>query len=245
GDNFYDHGVADLSDEQWVTKFEQPYDRQGLNGLPFYAVLGNHDYGLTSNGVKQAQIDYSSLPVGNGPGTRFSDKWTMPASYYDVQIGHVHLFGIDTQDFTGSDQADDMSARVASSTATWKIVFGHHPRYTSGDHYFDDQVLGFLGMFSLQEAVYCGADMFMAGHDHDRELIDKGRDGDCPDTHFVISGAGAKLRETMAIVPTDEGQLYFDDVTEGFAYMEFNGTTLLFEFIDKNGVVNFTKTITK
>lgn len=245
GDNFYDSGVASTDDEQWGPKFEQPYDRPGLNGLPFYVVLGNHDYGPTSNGVRQAQVDYSFLPVGNGPGMRTSDKWRMPDSYFDVRIGDVHLFGIDTIDFTSGDQKEDMSARVAASNATWKIVFGHHPRFTSGDHFFDDQLLGLLGMFSMQQTIYCGADMLMTGHDHDLELIDKGRDESCPNTYFAISGAGAKTRETFALVPSDERQLFFTDTTEGFAYLQFEGNTLLFEFIDKLGAVLFSKTITK
>jgi tartrate-resistant acid phosphatase type 5 len=245
GDNFYDHGVQDTDDPQWAAKFEQPYDRPGLNGLPFYVVLGNHDYGPTSSGVRQAQIDYSSLPVGAGPGARVSDKWRMPSSYYDVRIGDVHLFAIDTIDFTSREQRDDMSARVAASDANWKIAFGHHPRYTSGQHFFDNPLLGLAGMYGLQQEVYCGADMFMSGHDHNLEFIDKGRDEDCPNTYFAISGAGSKLRDTFALIPRDERQVYFDDNTEGFAYLEFDGRNLLFEFIDKLGAVNFSTTITK
>lgn len=244
GDNFYQNGVSSVDDPQWGAKFEQPYDRPGLNGLPFYAVLGNHDYGITSTGDKQAQIDYTFLPVGIGPGMRASDKWTMPAAWYDVQIGPVHLFAIDTQDFS-QEQVTEMTQKVAQSTATWKIVLAHHPRFTSGDHYFDNQLLGFAGMYDVQEAIYCGADMFMTGHDHDREIIDKGRDEGCPNTYFVISGAGAKVRERSGLVPDDPSQLFYDETLEGFAYLEFNGNTLLFEFIDKFGVVSYTKTITK
>ncbi|WP_437730785.1 metallophosphoesterase [Sorangium sp. So ce1335] len=245
GDNFYDHGVVDTSDAQWGPKFEQPYDRPGLNGLPFYAVLGNHDHGPSSSGVRQAQIDYSRLLVGGGPGMRVSDKWHMPASYYDVRIRHVHLFGIDTVDFTSSEQADDMSARVAASDATWKIVFGHHPRFTSGAHFSDNEVIGGAGMFAMQEAIYCGADMYMAGHDHHLELIDKGRDARCPDTYFAISGAGSKTRPASAFVPRDPRQLFYTDATEGFVYLQFEGDRLLLQFIDKHGAVLYAKGITK
>ena len=245
GDNFYDNGVESVSDPQWLDKFEEPYDRANLNGVPFYVVLGNHDHGPTSSGNKQAQIDYASLPLGSGPGMRPSDKWHMPSAWYDVKIGHVHLFGLDTVDFTNGTQKNDMSDRVAASTSTWKLVFGHHPRFTSGEHYWDNNLLGFAGLFSFQKAVYCGADMFMTGHDHNLEFIDKGRDGDCPNTYFVVSGAGAKTRDTFEFVPTDEKQLYFTDSVEGFAYLEFDGPKLSFEFIDRNGAVIFSKTMTK
>ncbi|MGK4003302.1 tartrate-resistant acid phosphatase type 5 family protein [Sorangium sp. So ce1036] len=242
GDNFYNHGVLATDDPQWGPKFEQPYDRPGLNGLPFFAVLGNHDHGPTSNGARQAQIAYTLLPVGDGPGMRRSDKWRMPAPYYDVRIGDVHLFGIDTVDFISGDQAADMSARVAASDATWKIVFGHHPRYTSGEHFFDNEP---PGMFDMQQAIYCGADMYMAGHDHNLEFIDKGRDERCPGTYFAVSGAGSKTRPASALVPTDPKQLFYTDEIEGFAYMQLEGRALRFEFIDRRGVVLYATTLVK
>jgi hypothetical protein len=100
-------------------------------------------------------------------------------------------------------------------------------------------------MFDFQESIYCGADMFMTGHDHNLELIDKGRDEDCPDTYFAISGAGSKTRESFAFVPEDPEQIFYTEETEGFAYLEFDGPTLRLEFIDKLGAVLYTKTITK
>ena len=85
----------------------------------------------------------------------------------------------------------------------------------------------------------------MTGHDHDMEFIDKGRDSSCPSTYFVISGAASKTREGFDFTPTDERQLYYEDEIEGFAYLEFQGTKLTVEFINKDGVVAFSKTITK
>ncbi len=245
GDNFYDNGVKDVNDPLWKTAFEEPYDRPALNGVPFYVVLGNHDHGPTSTGNKQAQIDYSSLPLGSGPGMRSSEKWHMPAAWYDVVIGNVHLFATDTVDFLNATQRNDVSGKVAASKATWKIVFGHHPRYTSGEHFFDNQLLGIAGLFAFQKAVYCGADIFMTGHDHDLEFIDKGRDSACPNTHFIISGAGSKTRESFELTPTDSKQIFYTEVIEGFAYLEFEGNKLTFEFIDRNGKVLFTKIMTK
>jgi hypothetical protein len=74
GDNFYDNGVQNVDDPLWKTAFEEPYNRPALEGVPFYVVLGNHEHGPTSTGNKQAQIDYSKLPIGSGPGMRSSDK---------------------------------------------------------------------------------------------------------------------------------------------------------------------------
>ncbi len=43
GDNFYDYGVEDLSDEQWQESFEIPYQNVGAP-IDFWMVLGNHDW---------------------------------------------------------------------------------------------------------------------------------------------------------------------------------------------------------
>ncbi len=240
GDNFYDVGVRDTRDSQWISKFEMIYDLPNLNGLRFFATLGNHDYGLTSTGSKQAQIDYSGLPVGVAQGTRLSEKWTMPDSYYDVSLGDVHLFSIDTQD-NGDAQRSDMGARVKNSNATWKIVFAHHPRFTSGDHAKDNPVLGWLGMYKTQAAVYCGADLFLTGHDHNMEYIAAGRDAACPNTHFAISGAGSKLRDAAdgwLRGETGEGfQRFYDEEHLGFLYLEARERNLLMQFIDTTGQV--------
>jgi tartrate-resistant acid phosphatase type 5 len=247
GDNFYDHGVQSTSDSQWVTKFEQIYDRPNLNSLKFYATLGNHDYGFTSSGKKEAQIQYTQLPVGTGPGTRPSDKWVMYDAYYDLRLpdasGPVHLFSIDTQDYSAT-QVNTMKGKVQASNAPWKIVFGHHPRYTSGNHFYDNFALGIAGMYNLQEQVFCaGADLFLTGHDHNMEFIDKGAHGACPNVSFVISGAGAKLRSSSA--PKHNKSLFYNQSVEALAYIEILGNTAKLEFIDKNGGLLFTKTITK
>jgi tartrate-resistant acid phosphatase type 5 len=253
GDNFYDVGVQGTDDEQWGPKFEEPYDLPNLNDLKFYATLGNHDYGPFSKGSEDAQVDYTYLEVGDGPGQRVSGKWEMPNTYYDVVFDHVHVFSMDTQD--GSDeQKDAMSERVSCSKAAWKLVFGHHPRFTSGAHNSDsrgvlEEVLN-MGMFAAQEAIYCGADMFLSGHDHNMEFIDQGRDPNCPNVAFAISGAGAKLRETREelLYPEDAGgehQRFYQQDIEGFAYLELTGDSLSFDFIDKNGEVLFSQTLTK
>ncbi len=250
GDNFYSSqgvnagGVEDENDPQWMEKFELPYDRAGLNGLPFYAVLGNHDYApppldFISGGSPDAQIAYSSLPVGDGnqDGFRHSDKWTMPARYYDLELGNgmVHLFGMDGQDASQT-QLDDMSQRVSDSSATWKLVFNHFPRFTSGDHQDDMDYLNFLlglsgpDLYELLQGIYCNADVFLAGHDHDREYMTAGQDSSCPNTHFIVSGAGAKV--DTASHATMSHQAYFNNQIEGFFYLVFEADKITLESYD-------------
>jgi hypothetical protein len=73
GDNIYQSGVDSVNDEQFQTKFEIPYSKITV---PFYPVLGNHDYGGNGVGydIKKSfyQIQYSEK----------SSKWVMPKHYY-------------------------------------------------------------------------------------------------------------------------------------------------------------------
>jgi hypothetical protein len=129
-----------------------------------------------------------------------------------------------------------MQARVAASTASWKLAFAHHPRWTSGDHQLDNGYLNTItsisgpGMYELLEGIYCGVDIFLTGHDHNREYIGAGQDPACPNTHFIISGAGAKTRESAAAkVQNSE---YYDEAIEGFFYLTFKANEVLIESYD-------------
>ena len=75
GDNFYYYGVDSVTDPQWKTTFEDVYTAPSL-AIPWYSVLGNHDYGFNPD----AQLQYKS-PV--------NDRWVMPSRYYTkrVEIG--------------------------------------------------------------------------------------------------------------------------------------------------------------
>jgi hypothetical protein len=167
----------------------------------------------------------------------------MPARWYDVRLRYVHLFAFDTTAYVEPTQSSDLAARVAASDAPWKISFAHHPRYTSGAHYFDNPKLGEAGMYALQESVFCGTDLFIAGHDHNTEYIENGRHAECPDTHFIVSGAGSKVRGSRA--PREPKSVYFDDETEAFVYLEITEDRLHFEFIDMCGQTRFEHDVTR
>ena len=68
GDNFYEKGVSSVEDPLWKSRYQDIY--QGLN-IPFYAVLGNHDW----RGNPQAQVDYSKK----------DSRWKMPAYFYSIR----------------------------------------------------------------------------------------------------------------------------------------------------------------
>jgi len=81
------------------------------------------------------------------------------------------------------------------------------------------------------ESKLCGkVDLYLSGHDHDREWFE----ADCEGTQFIVSGAGAKLRDFDEAQPT----VYADDQTAGFFWFEINDRDLRVQAWDRNGVMN-------
>ena len=82
-------------------------------------------------------------------------------------------------------------------------------------------------------------DLYLSGHDHNRQWLSKV--AHCPGVQFVVSGAGAKTKALGGNNPTE-----FEDASiGGFLYVHIAGPTLTAEFIDQNGVVNFSTTLQK
>ncbi|MBI3183247.1 MAG: metallophosphoesterase [Myxococcales bacterium] len=239
GDNIYDTGVSSATDPQFQTKFEQPY--ADIN-LPFYAVLGNHDYGGNGMGNEfdkgQYQVDYSQI----------SSKWKMPAPYYRFTREHVEFFAVDTNSqMYGRDaqQKSDIAGWLSASTATWKIALGHHPYLSNGKHGNAGEYDGlpFLpivngkGVKDFLEGVVCGkVDLYLCGHDHSRQWPA----GTCNGTELAISGAGASTTELPGSNP-----YHFQANTLGLLYVRVEGNRVQAEFSDVTGKVEYTRIISK
>jgi len=228
GDNFYESGVQSVNDEQWQTAFEGVYDQSSLN-VPFYAVLGNHDYRTNP----QAQVDY----------TKLGRRWKMPARYYSFvqpidDSTTVEIFCLDTNPLaylsvseakslrdTGFEmkQIHWLASSLKESTSQWKIAIGHHPLYSGGEH-GDNATLQYLlePLFTQYHL-----DFYICGHDHDLELL-KPIHG----VTYVVSGAGGKHRD----VRWRENTLYAA-TNLGFAFFRLSHSDALVEFLNRSGEV--------
>jgi predicted phosphodiesterase len=247
GDNFYPTGVSSTSDPQWQTAFVEPY--QSVDA-PFYAVLGNHDYGGNGAGWEldraEAEVAYSKV----------NPKWRMPASHYRWAIRGVDFFAADTNRsmFNLDEQVRrDFEAWLPTSTASWKIVFGHHPLKSNGAHgnagSYDG--LPFLpiangeGVRSFLEESVCGrADVYLCGHDHSQQWLEPTctRDGSAVRTELVVSGGGAN---TTALVAPARNPYHWQARSRGFFYAVVAGDTFTGTFYDEHGAAQFTRTIIK
>lgn len=127
GDNNYPVGSNETIDDNigslystYIFPYVGKYPPSPIQKNRFFPCLGNHD--LDTNGGAP-YLKYFSLP-GNG-------------RYYDFVKNNVHFFvlssdprepdGIDI----GSKQASWLKKRLKESTSPWKIVYFHHPAYSS------------------------------------------------------------------------------------------------------------------
>ena len=163
GDNlYYGSGQKD-----YQKKFELPYKPLLDGGMKFYAALGNHD---NSN-----ERFYKPF---NMNGERFY-------TFKPKQPG-VRFFALDSN-YMDKPQLEWLEKELAASGSDWKIVFFHHPLYSSGDtHGSDVQLREQLEPLFLKY----GVDVVFAGHEHFYERI-KPQKG----IYYFISGGAAKLRK--------------------------------------------------
>ncbi len=193
GDNIYSSGVRSVRDKKFKTHFENHYSK--LN-IPFWAVLGNHDYGYgLMRGNVQAQVDYSAR----------STKWRMPARYYSFSIGRLEFIAIDTvalpKDPT---QMAWLTQKLSTDKLTQRIVVGHYPIHSSGMH-GDNEFMN-----AKVSPLLCGkADVYAAGHDHHLEHTVT----DCGVVQ-IVSGAGAETRTVEK-----QARSQFASASLGFTYL--------------------------
>ncbi len=153
---------------KYYADFIHPYQGDygaGADHNRFWPCMGNHDWD-DSDGA--AYLDVFELP-GN-------------ERYYDVVLGPMHLFCVDS-DIREPDgvevdsvQAAWLQGALAVSTAPWQVVVLHHPPYSSGRHGDTEPVQWPYRAW--------GADLVLSGHDHDYERL---LVGGLP---YVVNGAG-------------------------------------------------------
>jgi hypothetical protein len=214
GDNIYPDGVHSARDLQFETKFEEPYADLKF---PFFFALGNHDNGEDSahNRYGDYEVEYGQRKDRMSDKWHMPARYYAFSTPLG-QVGEpiVDFFALDSTPLApyaddpdpkwkpevyGVAQLQWLQAALTRSQAPWKIAFAHHPYLSDGGH-------GNAGHYlarrpasrnvdgkawrNLLEQSICkaGADLMLAGHDHDLEWLKPA--SVCGKTEFVISGAG-------------------------------------------------------
>jgi hypothetical protein len=217
GDNFYSVGMESPSDPRWQTWFEDLY---GAMRVPFYAALGNHDWGHPDSPA--AEILYS----GKTP------TWRMPAAYYTFTAGPVQFFALDTQTVAlAQKQREWLDRELSRSTARWKIVYGHHPIYSDGNYDDRPDLIA-----SLLPILANRADAYICGHDHNLQALQPQRGV----RFYVAGGGGAGLYD---VTPSDRS--LFVSRANGFAVLDADASRLTIRLIAVSGQVVYEDVIDK
>ena len=217
GDNFYSIGMESPSDPRWKTWFEDLY---GPLGIPFYASLGNHDWGHPDSPA--AEILYSGL----------TPTWRMPAAYYTFTAGPVQFFALDTQSVAlAQKQREWLDHELTKSQARWKIVYGHHPIYSDGNYEDRPDLIA-----SLLPILADRVDAYICGHDHNLQALQAQRGV----RFYVAGGGGAGLYEV-----TKSPRSRFVSRSNGFAVLEADATRLIVKLVDLTGKVVYEEPILK
>ncbi|RYD29209.1 MAG: metallophosphoesterase, partial [Verrucomicrobiaceae bacterium] len=202
---------------------------------PFYAVLGNHDYGPqydSKQGRAKAdmQLEYS---VRN-PRSRFK----MPAKWYSVELGGpdnpmVKVIFLDGNTFEGGltpqekiEQKRWLDKEIVKPTkAKWLWVASHYPMFSDSEKRGDGKsYIKSWGGYLKDHPV----SLYLAGHDHTLQHLR----AEGFQTDFVVSGGGGAGR--YEIIESGRG---FTKATRGFNHLHVTDEKITVRLVDDNGAV--------
>jgi hypothetical protein len=209
GDNIYDSHTP----EDYAAKFERPYKPLLDAGVRFQAAIGNHD--------DPAQINYEKFNMG---GQRYYTFRRSDQPLGPIAGGGVRFFALDSRSFD-PEQLAWFEREVAGSGSRWKIVYFHHPIYTSGRYQTAARTLR-----STLEPYLVGGDVdiVLAGHEHfyERLLPQRGI------VYFVTGAAGSlRVNDIRKTGLTARGF----DTDYSFMLMEVSGDEAYFQAISRRG----------
>jgi 3',5'-cyclic AMP phosphodiesterase CpdA len=208
GDNIYPDGNARLL----ASRFEQPYAGLLQAGVPFYAILGNHD-------VINGRREQTQYPLFNMQGQ----------NYYSLKRGKglVEIFALDSTDFNNT-QAGWLENGLKTSNAKWKICAFHHPIYSSARTHGSD--------FKLRKKleplfIRYGVNMVLSGHDHTYE-----RTHPQQNINYFVTGAAGQIRYGDVILNSELRAASFDRDNH-FMLIETKHAEINFQAISRIGTV--------
>lgn len=227
GDNAYASGT----DEEFQTRFFDPMAPL-LANVPVFPSLGNHEYETQSG---QPYLDNLELPRNNPGGTE---------RYYSFDWGNVHLVALDSNAAL-EEQKTWLAQDLAQSKADWKVVFFHHPPYSSGDHQSSMAMRKFAPLFEAG-----GVDLVLTGHDHNYErthslkgdqVVPAGTPGSV--VYLVVGTGGAVPRPFKVAQP--EWSAARNDGVLGYLDVKIDGGTLIAQLLSTTGQVADSFQLTK
>jgi hypothetical protein len=209
GDNIYGPHTPD----DYRRKFDEPYRDLLQAGVTFHAAIGNHD--------EPGSLNYAPF---NMDGQRYYTFRKGEESLAGLTGAGARFFALDSRSFDG-DQMDWLRRELAGSRSAWKIVYFHHPLYTSGRYQAGARTL----RRAVERTLVDGdVDVVLSGHEHFYERI-KPQNG----LVYFVSGAAGSLRPGD-IQRTPVTAVGFD-ADYHFVMFEVTGRELYFQAVSRSG----------
>jgi hypothetical protein len=230
GDNNYPSGSAetiDMNIGQYYQEFIGNYTGSYGPGAPFnkfFPALGDHDWETRSGNppLPYPHLNYFTLP-GN-------------ERYYHFRRGPVELFALDSSRLEpdgrsqSSIQATWLQNRLAASSAPWKLVYLHHPPYSSGEAHGSQPEM----QWPYQA---WGATAVLAGDDHTYERLI------ISEFPYFVNGLGGRSIYPFKRNPVP-GSIVRYNQDYGAMRIEASYICITFQFIARTGTVIDTYTLT-
>jgi Calcineurin-like phosphoesterase len=201
GDNLY----GSERPQDFAKKFELPYKPLLDAGVKFYASLGNHD----------------------AREQRFYKLFNMEGKYYYTfnPKPNIRFFALESS-YPVPEQIQWLETELKASGSDWKIVYFHHPLYSSGELHGSD-----LRLREVLEPLFVkyNVSVVFNGHDHFYERV-KPQKGIA---YFVV-GSGGQLRKGNIDQGTGLTAKGFDSDL-AFMAAEIAGDEMYFNVISRAG----------
>jgi tartrate-resistant acid phosphatase type 5 len=216
GDNFYASGVTSSDDAQFQAKFEIPYQNLKVPVFLTLGNHDNsRGPGEGSENARgDYQVDYHYLAGRTSDKWNLPARYYSFTAPLGAAAPLAEFFSLDSNPLTaivadpnpewnyltyGAAQQEWLAQKMKDSKAAWKIAFAHHPYLSNGAHgnagTYEGQPAGTPGTTAggpwkqLLDQTVCalGADLMLAGHDHELEWHKPV--ASCGKTHHFVSGA--------------------------------------------------------
>ena len=202
GDNIY----GKERPQDFTRKFERPYKRLLDAGVKFHAALGNHD----------------------DPNQRYYKPFNLDGKRYRTfKEGNVRFFILDSN-YLDPEQVQWFEKELDDSESEWKIVYFHHPLYTTARRGPEVELRAILEPLFVK----LGVDVVFTGHEHIYERFKPQRG-----IHYFVVGGAAKLRRgdthrgpltaaafdrdrSFMIVAIIDNKMFFQVVSRGGAVVD-------------------------
>jgi hypothetical protein len=224
GDNNYPDGSAATIKEHigkyycdFIYNPDAPEDRR-CNGKAaqqkinrFFPSPGNHDY-------------YSAQPL-----KPYLDYFTLPGDEkdYDFTWGPVHFFSINSGregkvKCCDSPSSVWLKSELEKNTSPFKLVYFHHPPYSSGEHGSSKAMQWPFGSW--------GTDAVLCGHEHFYAKITDNTSA--KPIYFICGSSGSNEHYPCDSHPLDASRFKFDCDNKHFGAMKVRATAkkIIFEY---------------